>query len=120
LLQAYSSRPYYDAHGLRGLQPAYNYALLNYDIYRGKSFDEVEADLAPLGPGQGPFAPDLGARQGSDARCLASPEQRVERAVPGDSDTTVAESWCAFDGGARRALRRRLRPTASLAMMRPT
>jgi len=87
-LQAYSSRPYYDAAwSYEDYSPAYNYALLNYDIYRGKSFEEVEADLAPgwdQAKGRSRLTWERAKEATRDAWHRLS--NAVERAVPGDSD----------------------------------
>jgi len=86
--QSYSTRPYYDAAwSYEDYSPAYNYALQNYDTYRGRSFDEVESDLG-LGwdkaKGNSRLTWERAKEATRDAWHRLS--NAVERAVPGDSD----------------------------------
>jgi len=80
----YSSRPYFEQNlAYEDYQPAYRTGFEGYTRYRGKRFDEIEADL------QRDYARVRGKSrlQWEKAKAAARDAwHRVERALPGDAD----------------------------------
>ncbi|HEV7502870.1 MAG TPA: hypothetical protein VGQ33_22785, partial [Vicinamibacteria bacterium] len=79
----YSSRPYAGASTYDDYQPAYQHGWESYSKYRGRKFDEVEADLRrDWEKGKNT------SRLGWDKARAATRDawDRIERATPGDID----------------------------------
>lgn len=83
----YSTRPYasgasYDEYG-----PAYRYGVDSYSKYQGRSFDDVDAELSrDWGSTRGTSTLDWDRARPAARDAWQRLSDRVERAVPGDSD----------------------------------
>lgn len=83
----YSTRPYasgasYDEYG-----PAYRYGVDSYSKYQGRSFDDVDAELSrDWGSTRGTSTLEWDRARPAARDAWQRLSDRVERAVPGDSD----------------------------------
>ncbi|QKV53650.1 hypothetical protein [Comamonas antarctica] len=83
----YSTRPYasgasYDEYG-----PAYRYGVDSYSKYQGRSFDDVDTELSrDWGSTRGTSTLDWDRARPAARDAWQRLSDRVERAVPGDSD----------------------------------
>lgn len=83
----YASRPYVSGGTYDDFGPAYSHGVNSYSKYPGRRFDDVEADLArdwQTARGRSSLDWDRARPASRDAWDRLS--DRVERAVPGDSD----------------------------------
>ncbi len=83
----YSTRPYasgasYDEYG-----PAYHYGVDSYSKYQGRSFDDVDSELSrDWGSTRGTSTLEWDRARPAARDAWQRLSDRVERAVPGDSD----------------------------------
>lgn len=83
----YSSRPYASGASYDEFGPAYRYGVDSYAKYQGRSFDEVDADLSrDWGSIRGKSSLDWERARPAARDAWQRLSDRVERAVPGDSD----------------------------------
>ena len=83
----YASRPYVSGASYDEFGPAYRYGVDSYSKYQGRSFDEVDADLSrDWGSIRGKSALDWERARPAARDAWQRLSDRVERAVPGDSD----------------------------------
>jgi len=83
----YSSRPYASGASYDEFGPAYRYGVDSYAKYQGRSFDEVDADLSrDWGSTRGKSSLDWERARPAARDAWQRLSDRVERAVPGDSD----------------------------------
>ncbi|MET1114954.1 MAG: hypothetical protein ABWY08_08355 [Comamonas sp.] len=83
----YSSRPYASGASYDELGPAYRYGVDSYSKYQGRSFDEVDTDLSrDWGTARGTSSADWDRARPAARDAWDRLSDRVERAVPGDSD----------------------------------
>jgi hypothetical protein len=83
----YSNRPYASGASYDDFGPAYAYGVVAYSRYPGRRFDEVESDLSRdwiSARGKSSLTWERAKQATRDAWNRLS--DRVERAVPGDSD----------------------------------
>jgi len=83
----YASRPYVSGASYDEFGPAYRYGVDSYSKYQGRSFDEVDADLSrDWGNTRGKSSLDWERARPAARDAWQRLSDRVERAVPGDSD----------------------------------
>jgi hypothetical protein len=83
----YASRPYVSGASYDEFGPAYRYGVDSYSKYQGRSFDEVDADLSrDWGSIRGKSSLDWERARPAARDAWQRLSDRVERAVPGDSD----------------------------------
>ena len=83
----YASRPYVSGASYDEFGPAYRYGVDSYSKYQGRSFDEVDADLSrDWGSTRGKSSLDWERARPAARDAWQRLSDRVERAVPGDSD----------------------------------
>lgn len=83
----YASRPYVSGASYDEFGPAYRYGVDSYSKYQGRSFDEVDADLSrDWGSIRGKSSLDWEHARPAARDAWQRLSDRVERAVPGDSD----------------------------------
>jgi hypothetical protein len=83
----YSSRPYASGASYDEFGPAYRYGVDSYAKYQGRSFDDVDADLSrDWGSTRGKSSLDWERARPAARDAWQRLSDRVERAVPGDSD----------------------------------
>lgn len=84
----YKDRPYVDkAADYETYRPAYGYGVEAYSRYPGRSFEDVESDLAlGWGNARGRSNLDWQNAKGATRDAWTRVSDTVERAVPGDSD----------------------------------
>jgi len=83
----YSSRPYASGGSYDEFGPAYRYGVDSYSKYQGRSFDDVDADLSrDWGSTRGSSTLDWERARPAARDAWQRLSDRVERAVPGDSD----------------------------------
>lgn len=83
----YASRPYASGASYDEFGPAYRYGVDSYSKYQGRSFDEVDADLSrDWGSTRGKSSLDWERARPAARDAWQRLSDRVERAVPGDSD----------------------------------
>lgn len=83
----YASRPYVSGASYDEFGPAYRYGVDSYSKYQGRSFDEVDADLSrDWGSIRGKSSLDWERARPAARDAWERLSDRVERAVPGDSD----------------------------------
>lgn len=83
----YASRPYVSGASYDEFGPAYRYGVDSYSKYQGRSFDEVDADLSrDWGSIRGNSSLDWERARPAARDAWQRLSDRVERAVPGDSD----------------------------------
>ncbi len=83
----YASRPYVSGASYDEFGPAYRYGVDSYSKYQGRSFDEVDANLSrDWGSTRGKSSLDWERARPAARDAWQRLSDRVERAVPGDSD----------------------------------
>lgn len=83
----YASRPYASGASYDEFGPAYRYGVDSYAKYQGRSFDDVDADLSrDWGSTRGSSTLDWERARPAARDAWQRLSDRVERAVPGDSD----------------------------------
>lgn len=83
----YASRPYASGASYDDYGPAYGYGVNSYSRYPGRTFDDVESDLArDWQTARGRSSLDWERARPASRDAWQRLSDRVERAVPGDSD----------------------------------
>jgi len=85
----YANRPYASGSSYDDFGPAYGYGVSSYSKYhgQGRSFDDVDADLArDWTSARGTSSLDWDRARPASRDAWQRLSDRVERAVPGDSD----------------------------------
>lgn len=83
----YSTRPYASGTSYDEFAPAYRYGVDSYSKYQGRTFDEVDADLSrDWGSKRDRSTLDWDRARPAARDAWDRLSNRVERAIPGDSD----------------------------------